>query len=229
MPKKSKEPEVLPRETVYLSRGLEGQDDNIDTLMRLWEELQLGSVDAGKAADVDLIAFAHECFYFGVISCKLELSPAVPKDVARAENSSHFSLPPLNVDKDIPLHTQLEQEWNDEEEPVKPPTWNKPSSIIPTPIADDWNRHKKTVIGLVYLIASPSTTLLDINGELTIGIIVDSPYRGHGRAREAVTKVLQFAFDVGHAHRVQALLMDGPSKHAALTLFTQTYVVIRRL
>lgn len=52
---------------VKISRGLEGQDDNLDTLNALFEELQLLTVDASNP-ELDLITFAHSAYYFGVIT-----------------------------------------------------------------------------------------------------------------------------------------------------------------
>ena len=58
---------------IVLSEGLEGQDVNIDALTRLWEELQLASVEAAHP-ELDLISFASAptTFYFAVITQKDE-------------------------------------------------------------------------------------------------------------------------------------------------------------
>jgi hypothetical protein len=52
---------------VEISRGLEGQDGNLDALSALFEELQLLTVDASNP-ELDLITFAHSAHYFGVIT-----------------------------------------------------------------------------------------------------------------------------------------------------------------
>ena len=52
---------------VKISRGLEGQDDNLDALSTLFEQLQLLTVDASNP-ELDLITFAHSAYYFGVIT-----------------------------------------------------------------------------------------------------------------------------------------------------------------
>ena len=59
---------------VVLSEGLDGQDDNIDLLGKLFEELQLATVEAADPS-LDFITFAHSAHYFAVI---LE-TPAPPK------------------------------------------------------------------------------------------------------------------------------------------------------
>ena len=52
---------------VKVSRGLKGQDDNLDVLSALFEQLQLLTVDASNP-ELDLITFAHSAYYFGVIT-----------------------------------------------------------------------------------------------------------------------------------------------------------------
>lgn len=59
-----------PKEGTYeieLLDGLEGQDDNLDTLFPLFEQLQLATVEAADP-HLDLITFATSAYYFGVIT-----------------------------------------------------------------------------------------------------------------------------------------------------------------
>jgi hypothetical protein len=56
---------VTKRE-IKLSRGLVGQDDNIDDLTNLFEQLQLVTVEAA-GLELDLITFAESAHYFAVI------------------------------------------------------------------------------------------------------------------------------------------------------------------
>lgn len=51
---------------IELSRGLEDQDDNLDSLTILFEKLQLVTVEAADPV-MDLITFAHNVYYFAVI------------------------------------------------------------------------------------------------------------------------------------------------------------------
>jgi hypothetical protein len=52
---------------VEISRGLKGQDGNLDALSALFEELQLLTVDTSNP-ELDLITFAHSAYFFGVIT-----------------------------------------------------------------------------------------------------------------------------------------------------------------
>ena len=51
---------------VILSRGLVGQDDNIDILLSLFDNLQNATVEAAVSG-LDLITFAQSTHYFAVI------------------------------------------------------------------------------------------------------------------------------------------------------------------
>ncbi|KAF9266060.1 hypothetical protein L218DRAFT_1075073 [Marasmius fiardii PR-910] len=50
---------------IHLKRGLEGQDENLDGLMSLYEDLQLASVEAAR--EDNLLDFVEKAFYFAVI------------------------------------------------------------------------------------------------------------------------------------------------------------------
>ncbi|KAF9457546.1 hypothetical protein BDZ94DRAFT_202162 [Collybia nuda] len=52
---------------IQLSMGLEGQDDNLDILSRLFEQLQVATVETADP-HLDLITFATSAYYFAVIS-----------------------------------------------------------------------------------------------------------------------------------------------------------------
>ncbi|ESK96358.1 spermidine n1-acetyltransferase [Moniliophthora roreri MCA 2997] len=77
------------------------------------------------------------------------------------------------------------------------------------------------LIGMIYLIESQPPSVPGTVGEMSIGIILHSNYRGLGYAKAAVQKMLNFAFDELKVHRVQALLTDTYYKDRALNLFTQ--------
>lgn len=66
-----------PADELYLSEGLTGQDENLDTLSALFEEIQLSTSETASA-DIDLLSFAHGAHFFGVICIKgLEPEPTV--------------------------------------------------------------------------------------------------------------------------------------------------------
>ncbi|KAF8519629.1 hypothetical protein BU17DRAFT_17118, partial [Hysterangium stoloniferum] len=68
-------------------------------------------------------------------------------------------------------------------------------------------------IGLVYLTPSQFT------GELNVGISLTYEQRGAGRARIAMNKLLKWVFEEAGYHRVQAAIMGGRHRHAAMNLF----------
>ena len=53
-----------------------------------------------------------------------------------------------------------------------------------------------------------------------MGVALSPTHRGKGLAKQAVSLLLQWAFDEARYHRVQALLMEGPGRDAALKMFT---------
>ncbi|KAJ7039755.1 hypothetical protein C8F04DRAFT_1084706 [Mycena alexandri] len=60
---------LLVGEHILISDGLEGQDDNFETVMTLWEDLQLSSFEvAAQQPSMDFISFAQTAFFFGVIT-----------------------------------------------------------------------------------------------------------------------------------------------------------------
>jgi hypothetical protein len=59
---------TLTGEKIAISDGLQGQDDNIDAIMSMWEDLQLSSLDLASQPECDLFSFAQTSFLFGVIT-----------------------------------------------------------------------------------------------------------------------------------------------------------------
>ena len=72
-------------------------------------------------------------------------------------------------------------------------------------------------VGAIYLMQSDqnSTSLSEIN--LGIALIPEAQNKGIGG--RAVLEVLKWVFDEMKLHRVQVGIMDGPSKHYALSMF----------
>ncbi|KAJ3494479.1 hypothetical protein NLJ89_g10799 [Agrocybe chaxingu] len=67
MPPDSLPPPETLRLRVYVKRGLEGQDDNIDLLLGYFKELQAATVETSVDLDLDLLTFAIGSHYFGVV------------------------------------------------------------------------------------------------------------------------------------------------------------------
>jgi hypothetical protein len=87
-------------EDFALSQGLQGQDDNIEMLLKLWDELQSSSVDVAQAPVPNLFAFAESAFFFAVIMQKKKPDAKADKGNAKQMNMS-FDAPahsgPVNL------------------------------------------------------------------------------------------------------------------------------------
>ncbi|KAJ7627522.1 hypothetical protein DFH06DRAFT_1227378 [Mycena polygramma] len=79
-------PRALESGAIAVSDGLQGQDSHFETLMALWEDLQLSSFDLASQPDCDFLSFAQTAFFFGVIT------------VDGASDSEDRPAPPLNSD-----------------------------------------------------------------------------------------------------------------------------------
>ncbi|KAJ6631067.1 hypothetical protein B0H10DRAFT_1980686 [Mycena sp. CBHHK59/15] len=111
------------------------------------------------------------------------------------------------------------------------PDWSAPISLpsaqINTEIRDqivesieDWR--DKRVIGLIYLTPTPfALSPSDQIAELNLGIIIKAEHRAKGYAREAIRLVVKHAMEVKHCHRIQASLIQSPSKDRIMSLLTQ--------
>jgi RimJ/RimL family protein N-acetyltransferase len=83
------------------------------------------------------------------------------------------------------------------------------------------------IIGLVYLANSQSLNPDPLHAcELNMGIIIDSHFRRCGWASQAIQRVLEEAFKDEHCTRIQAVVVDGPLKHAALNMLMKSYVTL---
>ncbi|TFY56312.1 hypothetical protein EVJ58_g7725, partial [Rhodofomes roseus] len=81
----------------------------------------------------------------------------------------------------------------------------------PTPIPEPVEEVEMTIetIGILYL----CTTEMQL--EYNVGLSLLAPWRNLGHASQALTAALTYAFTILLAHRVQALIMDGPCSDAA--------------
>ncbi|KAJ7599202.1 hypothetical protein C8J56DRAFT_815578 [Mycena floridula] len=80
-------PTMFEGENVFLTAGLDGQDDHIDPLLSLFESLQIVTVDAADPFE-DIFSFSQRALFFAVISKK------DPVQAAEEPNANDgFSLP----------------------------------------------------------------------------------------------------------------------------------------
>ncbi|KAJ7135969.1 hypothetical protein C8R44DRAFT_869661 [Mycena epipterygia] len=59
---------TLTGEKITVSTGLDGLDDYFETLMYLWEDMQLCSLDAAAQPQCDLLSFAQSAFFLGIVT-----------------------------------------------------------------------------------------------------------------------------------------------------------------
>ena len=81
---------------------------------------------------------------------------------------------------------------------------------------------KKRIIGLIYLANAQGAADYLRSGELNMGVLVNEQHRRKGYALQAVQIVLEKAFEDTNCNRVQAVVVDGPFKHAALNVFMKS-------
>jgi len=114
-------------------------------------------------------------------------------------------------------HTPLETQSNNTYDFPTTRNWET-SQIVQAAVAGAI----KKPIGIIYLAASPlSPSPPGQVGELNLGIILNTAYRGKGYAREAIHLVIKHAFDDRHCHRIQASLLSLSSKDRMISLLTQ--------
>ncbi|KAJ7770464.1 hypothetical protein B0H16DRAFT_1306923 [Mycena metata] len=96
---------------ILISDGLEGQDDNFESLMTLWEDLQLSSFEvAAQQPSMDVISFAHAAFFFGVITRVAPTSDESKEAVPEPELPSALNPPEAWFPKSTTVQSWLE-DW----------------------------------------------------------------------------------------------------------------------
>ncbi|KAJ7432899.1 hypothetical protein B0H11DRAFT_2123567 [Mycena galericulata] len=78
----------LSGEHISISDGLNGQDDHIETLLSLWEQLQLCSLEVAAQPECDLFSFAQFAFFLGVITVENSSTKLTP---------THVEVPPIDA------------------------------------------------------------------------------------------------------------------------------------
>ncbi|KAJ7487797.1 hypothetical protein FB451DRAFT_1390784 [Mycena latifolia] len=118
---------------ITISDGLQGQDDHFETLMSLWEELQLCSLDSAVHPECDLLSFSQSAFLLGVITLNKDPDP--------------FKVAPLNLDSSVwtpvtPYDYKLDsvddailEELVGVKNPPANPAWN----LVPSPRGGNLN------------------------------------------------------------------------------------------
>ncbi|KAJ6484369.1 hypothetical protein C8R47DRAFT_553241 [Mycena vitilis] len=123
---------VLESGDIAISHGMQGQDAHFETLMALWEDLQLSSFDLASQPDCDLLSFAQTSFFFGVITVNRDSNsegklPPLPPPLAESNISTRPSVGPTNSSgsgqaavRHKPLDSWPEEESADSRKPLFP-------------------------------------------------------------------------------------------------------------
>ncbi|KAH9930808.1 hypothetical protein B0H21DRAFT_711921 [Amylocystis lapponica] len=221
---------------VFLRQDIYDSDVEHSALLNVWDDLSQASVEITLANYPSFSEFVeNNCLYCAAIQIWIPAEKEEPEDDSAAEQShspysDHTSQPPQrqpSVPPPLLDHFGTEKPEND-----FPTAWNTvptpdahlapEQSWPPTPELDrkvskkDGSRSdplELKTIGLVFLTSQ-------VASEISICVGLLPPYRGKGFGAEAVRLALQWAFDDIQCHRVQALLLDSPTRDRALRLFT---------
>jgi hypothetical protein len=192
----------------------------LDTTLQLWNEMRMLSLEALQidSDGPDLFTFADSCLLLASImktkskdSSDSATNTSRPRKVkkstetpsSRRKNATNECQPPVTSDNPLPHITDTAFELSPKE------------SILAGDVAED----SLQAIGLVYCV--PTSGCRAIAGEVSIGIILDRPFRGKGYGRKAVELILEWAFENVHFRRVQAAVIDNVGRDKSIALFTQ--------
>ena len=216
--------QVLRHNDIILETSLEADDIDIEAILSAWEELHPYSVEAVTARCAEPFEFAasDQCIMFAAVQhlptkpveSKTEEGEAAEEELM-AERAGDRDSIPVDINRQPPVSLSqyawpeardIDNIWD----AAAPQPLDSPSA--PQPSEQDISTIH--TIGILYL----RTT--DMVSEYNIGLSLLPQWRGQGLAAQALAAGLTYAFDNLWAHRVQGLIMDGPSSDAALDIFT---------
>ena len=206
--------EVAP-DDITLITSLEDPSVDIEAVLLTWEDLHPYSVDTITMQRSELFDFAasDECMMFASVQLKVtEQMPSKGKDgsgTGSAEQTGDL--------QQVDWVEDTSSTWDVTDPAVATTSANEPCDV----------RTVTTVhtVGVFYLRKTEMFT------EYNIGLSIHPEWRGQGLAGHILAKGMAYAFTELWAHRVQALIMDGPSSDAARSIFTSlgfTFEGIRR-
>ncbi|KZT03643.1 uncharacterized protein LAESUDRAFT_728920 [Laetiporus sulphureus 93-53] len=199
---------------IILQANIEAETVDFDALLEAWHEISEVSVEAVVARCSDPFDFAsQQCLYFAVVQREDPVSNSGDDgDEQRRSDSSGAA--PMATDEPF-----IDDDDSDTWVPSSPPRFSLPISndtTAPPPVPPESPEPPSlTTIGLVYL----ATT--NMQNEVSVGISLLPQWRGMGLAAQTLAQVIEIAFDRFACHRLQAALIDGPSRDAARAIFVK--------
>lgn len=195
---------------ITLETSLQNPSVDIEAVLLAWEELHPYSVDTVATQRPELFEFtaSDDCIMLAAIELRVTM-PEQSNDEEEGREGKEDNAVRSNVDETPRSATEPEFA----EEPIDEPS---------DPVRYLTTTH---TVGVLYLRKTEFLT------EYNIGLVIHPEWRGCGLAEKVLTKGLAHAFNDLWAHRVQALIMDGPSSDAARSVFTSlgfTFEGIRR-
>ncbi|KAH9913841.1 uncharacterized protein B0H18DRAFT_887695 [Fomitopsis serialis] len=211
--------QVLRHNDIILETSLEADDIDIEAILSAWEELHPYSVEAVTARCAEPFEFAasDQCIMFAAVQhlptkpveSKTEEGEAAEEELMAERAGDRDSIPAATG---LPLAVCLARSEGHRQHLGCSRTSTSRFSICPS--ASEQDISTIHTIGILYL----RTT--DMVSEYNIGLSLLPQWRGQGLAAQALSAGLTYAFDNLWAHRVQGLIMDGPSSDAARNIFT---------
>ncbi|KZT65241.1 acyl-CoA N-acyltransferase [Daedalea quercina L-15889] len=200
-----------------LETSLESAAINIEDVLLAWEELHPYSVEAVTTQHSVLFDFAasDQCIMFAAIQLKATML------VQETEEGEEEKQPNL-LD---------EETWADAEDalrapdtqPVHWPGWeirNTWHAAMPSALQPSSPTEEKESGPMIYTIGVLYFYRTEMASEYNIALSFLPRWRNHGHATPVLTAALEYAFNNLWAHRVQALIMEGPTGDVARTVFT---------
>jgi len=199
--------QVLQHNDIILETSLEADNIDIEAVLLAWEELHPYSVEAVTARCAEPFEFAasDQCIMFAAVQ-RLPTKP-VEGNAEEDGKDKGAGEPPVSPSQYAwPEARDIDNTWD----AAAPQLLESPSTPQPS------EQHTSTIhtIGILFL----RTT--DMVSEYNICLSLLPEWRNQGLAAQALTAGLAYAFDNLWAHRVQGLIMDGPSSDAARSIFT---------
>ncbi|CCM01055.1 uncharacterized protein FIBRA_03103 [Fibroporia radiculosa] len=193
---------------------------NLECVASAYHQLSLYSVDVLTSDDVYWMEFADKCILFAAIQFKTWEVSKKKEEREEAQDESSGSLFDDDGFKAVSDSADMSPDgasggWlHRGAQHYEFPIHQVAASSAP---AFHHNMHRTQVEETVGLIYVKSTSR---QSEVSVGVALLPRWRQAGFATEALELVIPWLFDQLACHRVQAILMDCPSRDAALTIFT---------
>jgi hypothetical protein len=199
---------------IHLSPLVDSLEASLDTILQLWNELRMLSLEAIQmdSDGPDLFTFSDSCLLIASImkTTSKDSSDSAASTSRKWKGRGSTPSPFSNATKGKQLQIASDHPLDH----ITGAAFELPSEDTQDVVQDS-----SQAIGLIYCI--PTSGCRAVVGEVSIGIILDYPFRGKGYARKAVELILEWAFETVYFRRVQAAIIDNVGRDKSMALFTQ--------